>query len=284
MADERPKAENPFAGLDIAEDADAAWGDDWEAAFQSEENMFFSEETETGPSSTAGGEAGAAATAEPGPADSLVRGSQETSQDTAHTATDHARRIPFIVAATSLASAAMGFSRRILQRLQALPLFLRIPLCLLPAAAFALLIFVALQGPGTPAPPQSPTQHAKMLLPAASDRADTGTAATEKVRKKWAFPSFLIPVETENSDQPVIFVQADITLIAVLSAEEEPPAEKEIPVRDMIYQFYRNTPHAELRRFSLARGEMSRKLRDWLHNEWPEAPIESIVFDHYTLS
>jgi hypothetical protein len=283
MADERPKSENPFASLDIAEDADAAWGDDWEAAFQSEENMFFSEESEPGLSPAAGEKTGAAATAEPGPG-SPARSSQESSQDTASPTPGPGFLLPFLAAAGGLASAALGFSRRIVQRLQPLPLFLRIPLYLLPAAALALLIFVALQGPSPSAPPQSPAQHAQMPLPAAPGLADIGTAATEKVRKKWVFPSFLIPVETQNNDQPVAFVQVDITLIAVLGAEEGPPAEKEISVRDMIYQFYRSTPHAELRRFSLARGEMSRKLRDWLHKEWPEAPIESVIFDHYTLS
>lgn len=85
------------------------------------------------------------------------------------------------------------------------------------------------------------------------------------------------------SDQPVTFVLVDITLIASLDDQEDPPAEK-IFVRDIIYQFFQNKPLEELRRFSLARGEMNKELRAWLLKQWPEAPIESIIFNQYHLS
>jgi hypothetical protein len=105
-----------------------------------------------------------------------------------------------------------------------------------------------------------------------------------KVRKKWAFPAFIIPINNPASDQPVTFALVDITLIASLNDQEDPPAEKKIFVRDIIYQFFQNKPLEELRRFSLARGEMNKELRAWLLKQWPEAPIESIIFNQYHLS
>ena len=105
-----------------------------------------------------------------------------------------------------------------------------------------------------------------------------------KVRKKWSFPAFIIPINNPASDQPVTFVLVDITLIASLNDQEDPPAEKKIFVRDVIYQFFQNKPLEELRRFSLARGEMNKELRAWLLKQWPEAPIESIIFNQYHLS
>ena len=99
-----------------------------------------------------------------------------------------------------------------------------------------------------------------------------------------AFPAFIIPVNNPASDQPVTFVLVDITLIASLDEHEDPPAAKKIFVRDIIYQFFQNKPLDELRRFSLARGEMNKELRAWLMKQWPEAPIESIIFNQYHLS
>lgn len=275
MTDKRPGKEDPFASLDIAEDADAAWGDDWESAFQSEENMFFSEGTESGPSP--------AAATEPDLADSLARSLESIPDTDQATAPTPASRLALPAFVSTFAAAALTYGRGILQRLLALPLFVRIPLFLLPAVLL-LLVLATGRGPDAPAVPQTPSRESGETRPAPGIGIDDQEAAPEKVRKKWEFSSFFIPVETADSEQPVSFVQVDITLITVLDPQEAPPAEKEIPVRDMIYRFYKNIPAAELRRFSLARGEMNRKLRDWLRKEWPEAPIESIVFDRYILS
>ena len=106
--------------------------------------------------------------------------------------------------------------------------------------------------------------------------------ALEKVRVKWKFPAFLIPAPPrKDTPRKTNFLQTDITLILLLNEGEEPPTEKERLVREIIFQFYSNQPLSELRRFSLARGDMNRALRAWLIKQWPEAPVEAIVFNRY---
>ena len=44
MADDPKHPEDEFASLNISSDGDEAdWGEDWESAFQAEDDMFFSE-------------------------------------------------------------------------------------------------------------------------------------------------------------------------------------------------------------------------------------------------
>ena len=100
------------------------------------------------------------------------------------------------------------------------------------------------------------------------------------IRKKWFFPSFFIQA-TRQENGETIFVSIDLTLIALLKENEELPEEKKIFVRNIIYQFYTNRPAYELQHFSLARGEMIRKLRSWIKKEWPDTPVETIVFHRY---
>ncbi|MDH3393316.1 MAG: hypothetical protein OEL66_04865 [Desulfobulbaceae bacterium] len=104
----------------------------------------------------------------------------------------------------------------------------------------------------------------------------------EKVRVKWKFPSFLIPAPLrQDTPRKSNFVQTDITLILLLDEGQEPPSDKELLVREIIFQFYSNQPLSELRRFALARGDMNRALRAWLEKQWPQAPVEAIVFNRY---
>ena len=104
----------------------------------------------------------------------------------------------------------------------------------------------------------------------------------EKVRVKWKFPAFLIPAPPrKDTPRKTNFLQTDITLILLLEEGEEPPVEKELAVREIIFQFYSNQSLSELRRFALARGDMNRALRAWLEKQWPEAPVEAIVFNRY---
>ena len=106
----------------------------------------------------------------------------------------------------------------------------------------------------------------------------------DNVMKKWAFPSFVFPVVSAEGDRKTTFFFIDITLIAALEQDQDLPDEKRKFVRELIYQFYSNRPLYELRRFSLARGEMGRKLLAWLKKEWPDNPIASIQFDTYRMS
>ncbi len=104
----------------------------------------------------------------------------------------------------------------------------------------------------------------------------------EKVRVKWKFPAFLIPApQRKDTPRKTNFVQTDITLVLLLDEGEKPPADKELMVREIIYQFYSNQPLNTLRRFALARGDMNRALRAWIEKQWPHAPVEAIMFNRY---
>lgn len=105
-------------------------------------------------------------------------------------------------------------------------------------------------------------------------------AQPEKDRKKWFFPGFLVPA-AENDQSPVVFFQIDITLIVPVEKGGRLPEEKRSFVRDIIYQFFSNRPLDELRRYSLARSEMNRRLKAWMDKEWPGNPISIIVINRY---
>lgn len=138
-------------------------------------------------------------------------------------------------------------------------------------------------GKTTPAPPPQPATIIEAVK-------DTGASApvappeppvsSKLIRKKWSFPSFFIQATRQESGE-TIFVSIDLTLIALLKENEALPEEKKTFVRNMIYQFYINRPAYELQHFSLARGEMIRKLRSWIKKEWPDTPVETIVFHRY---
>ena len=112
----------------------------------------------------------------------------------------------------------------------------------------------------------------------------TQLAPGEKVRKKWSFSSFLIPASTEDDSTKLSFIVIELTLVTLLDADEPLPEDKKPYIRDVIYQFYANRPLYELRRYSLARGEMKRKLQAWVQKQWPEFPVESIIFDKYQVT
>jgi len=290
MADDRPQSVDQFASTETPADQDETnWGEDWESAFQAEDDAFFSDEKEeenffleeNEPTATAGA----------------------AGQDIDSSLKDALAGIPdqglapakSLIGAGALAALLLSVkiaAQKQFTRLQSFPIFVRIPLYALPF----LVIGIVLALIGTSKPPPAllqTTQHPgttgippdKTTSPGGSQEfSQASQLHPGKVRKKWAFPAFIIPVNNPASDQPVTFVLVDITLIASLDEQEEPPADKKIFVRDIIYQFFQNRPLEELRRFSLARGEMNKELRAWLVKQWPEAPIESIIFNQYHLS
>ncbi len=151
-----------------------------------------------------------------------------------------------------------------------------------PASTVATAPTAAPAAPATPGAPPAQTASAGKATTAAAPPAK---APPEKVRVKWPFPAFLIPAPSPpGTSQPASFVHVDITLVLLLPKDEDPPKEKELQLRDSIYQFFSNQPAAELRRYGLARGEMNHKLRAWLYKQWPDAPIETIVFTRYSFS
>lgn len=140
-----------------------------------------------------------------------------------------------------------------------------------------------------PAPPLATTapadQQAQSDLAAPSSpqpslqQADT-PAAPGKNRKKWPMPAFFIAVQQKDSSESLL-VRIDLNLVLLLDPGSNIPEEKRAFVRDTIFQFFANRPPEELRRYSLARGEMIRNLDAWLQKEWPQNPIVSIMFDRY---
>ncbi|MBU1405473.1 MAG: flagellar basal body-associated FliL family protein [Proteobacteria bacterium] len=299
MADERlPQSVDQFASTETPADHDETnWGEDWESAFQAEDDAFFSEEKEgedffleeNEPTATGG--VGAK------DLDSSLEKSLSATPDQSGAPDAEPKKIlPGLDALPPLLLAAQKVAQAQFTRLQSFPIFVRIPLYALPFALVAL-FFVAgvMLRPSPPLlpSPSVPGQRSGTGMPITDGGAvgtppQTGNQAGQlhpgKVRKKWPFPAFIIPVNNPDSDQPVTFVLVDITLIASFAEQEDPPADKKIFVRDIIYQFFQNKPLEDLRRYSLARGEMNKELRAWLQKQWPEAPIESIIFNQYHLS
>ena len=299
MADERPpQSVDQFASAEPPADHDETnWGEDWESAFQAEDDAFFSDEKEgedffleeNEPTVTAG--VGAK------DLDSSLEKTLSGIPDQSGAPGAQPKKIlPGLGAITPLLLAAQKVAQAQFTRLQSFPIFVRIPLYALPFFLVVLVFVVSVML--RPSPPllqssSAPGQRPESGMPLPDGRSvgtapQTGNQVSQlhpgKVRKKWPFPAFIIPVNNPDSGQPVTFVLVDITLIASFAEQEDPPADKKIFVRDVIYQFLQNKPLEELRRYSLARGEMNKELRAWLQKQWPEAPIESIIFNQYHLS
>lgn len=137
----------------------------------------------------------------------------------------------------------------------------------------------------TVTPPPAVTKPARPAVTASPPAAarpmsKRGLAEPGVIRRKWRFPSFMIDASQRAGGAPH-YVMVDLTLLLRLHAGETLPENKKYAVREMIYQFFSNRPPYELRRFSLARGEMGSKLEAWFRKEWPHNPIESIFFNRY---
>jgi len=289
MADDRPQSVDQLASKDSpADHEETNWGEDWESAFQAEDDAFFSDGKEEEDFFLEESEP----TVTPGVAaqdlDSSLEKTLSGIPDQAAAPRVQAKKIlPGAEVITALLLSVKTIAQQQFTRLQSFPIFVRIPLYALPVLLMGALFLLS----STPEPPlqtaTSPTIPGGDAAPPGAPPGEASQASQlhpGKVRKKWGFPGFIIPVNNPENDQPVTFVLVDITLIASLDEAEDPPADKKIFVRDIIYQFFQNKPLEELRRYSLARGEMNKELRAWLQKQWPEAPIESIIFHQYHLS
>ncbi len=297
MADDLPKPVDQLASAEPPADHDETnWGEDWESAFQAEDDAFFSEGKEEEffleekePTVSAG-----VAAQDLG---SSLEKTLSGIPDQGVASGLHPTKALFDLGTlTALLLSGKIAAQKLFIRLQSFPIIVRIPLYALPFLLIGTLFALSGTSKSPPTLSQtksSPGQHpgTETVSPDTTTNAagldESGQASQlhpGKVRKKWAFPAFIIPVNNPASDQPVTFVLVDITLIASLDDQEDPPVGKNIFVRDIIYQFFQNKPLDELRRFSLARGEMNKELRAWLMKQWPEAPIESIIFNQYHLS
>ncbi len=102
----------------------------------------------------------------------------------------------------------------------------------------------------------------------------------EKTRTKWPFEPFLISA-TDKETGETTFVSVKLTLITLIDEGSELPHDQKPFLRDTIFQFFANRPFYELRRYSLARGEMNSKLLEWLRREWSQGEISAILIKHY---
>ena len=285
MADDRPpQSVDQFASTETPADQDETnWGEDWESAFQAEDDAFFSSEKdedffleENEPTVTAG----VAAQELDSSLEKTLAGIPD--QAVAAAAAQPTKSLAGAAALSALLLSAKTAAQKQFARLQSFPIFVRLPLYGLPLLLVGI-VFV-LSSTSTPPPTTSVSRDTATGAATPQGFNQASQLHPGKVRKKWAFPAFIIPVNNPVAAQPVTFVLVDITLIASLDEQEDPPADKTTFVRDIIYQFFQNRPLEELRRFSLARGEMNKELRAWLLKQWPEAPIESIIFNQYRLS
>lgn len=264
------------------------WGEDWESAFQAEEDMFFAD-------ANAGEEDFFIEEGDKTPATAASEQELSTAlKKDLEGAPKAAAPLSSIAAAISFTAILAILKEFMLQKLvlpaallrtgrekiNALPLALRLAAYITPA-----LLVVAVLGSILMTRPPKPREGDHLSQERGQEQivpeAPIVQVYPDQARNKWDFPGFIIPVEGEAGDKAISFLMVDITLIAILDQGQEPPPDKINFIRDSIYQFYLNRPQDELRHFSLARGEMNRKLKEWLLKQWPEAPIESIIINRY---
>ena len=268
--------------LDSEEDD---WGEDWESAFQAEDDTFSQEET-TGQ--------GEELFLEEEPTDSTSGVEAKQTKDTVDARHAEENKKPsFYQVIPSLVSHFLTILAALKKRYLALTFYKQVLFGLTSLALLSVIAFLAhptdtakkIQHIQLPTAQRPGIAQQSAILPqhTAAASKKTSSASLQKTHKKWKFPDFFIPV-TNRENKNVAFVSIDITLIAVLNKGQELPDSKKPFVRNIIYQFFINRPYEELRRFSLARGEMGRELRDWLYKQWPDGPIETIAVNRYRLT
>jgi hypothetical protein len=276
---------------------DDDWGEDWESAFQAEEDMFFAD-ANSGEEDFFIEEGDK--TAAPGAPEKELSSSLEKDLGGAANTASPLSSIAAAISFTAILATLKAFLLQKLaqpatllragrQKISSLPLAFRLAVYIAPAL---LVLVVSASMFMTHSETSGEADHLSQEIPQGKHMAqeqggsDTPVAQVypDQARKKWGFPGFIIPVQSETGDKGISFLMIDITLITMLDQGKEPPQEKKNFMRDSIYQFYLNRPQDELHHFSLARGEMNRKLKDWLLKQWPEAPIESIIFNRYFFS
>ncbi len=260
---------------------DSDIGDDWGEAFEADDFAL-------APDDEAGNEFFLEGDDEDASVSEETSDSGDTKAETESTPKKTGLALPPFIA--PLLSKVQSLTRLGKERFLSLPTLYKIPIlitfCL---SLLSLYFFSKAPSQPPPVPTDIPVQVAQIEEPvqqsperiAALDALITAETPKEKIRKKWHFPSFLISTNDEMKGDNFFFVEVDITFILLLDEDEDLPVEQSIYVRDMIYQFYNNRPLYELRRYSLARGEMNRKLRSWVEKQWPEGQIATIVFNRY---
>lgn len=132
-------------------------------------------------------------------------------------------------------------------------------------------------GPEQKAEPITKDKRPEEVIPEPTKEPQPARART--IRKQWDFPTFTIV--SSAPDTETLLVNINLSLIAILPEGGRLPEERNVWVKDIIYQFYQNRSPHELKRFALARGEMIHKLHAWLKKEWPDSPVNTVIFSKY---
>lgn len=293
--------------------SDENWGEDWESAFQAEDYMFSPDEGEASTFFQTDSKK-TAATDSSAPSTNLTQDLSETALGTEKTtvsspdaavqpATETAGKKKF--SAAKIIARLKTLLKTIRQRFLALKTYQQILAGGVPVAACLIIATISVSSSSEEISVATietdPQQTQEQVQPARhSDKTpETGVllenslineavpdelpSESETVRQKWFFPSFFIPVVGQNEQKKIAFVSIDLTIVVLLDENQELPEDKKILVRDLIYQFYLNRPLYELRRYSLARGEMVKKLNAWILKQWPEGSIYKIMINRYQI-
>lgn len=286
---------------DLAESGDSSlkenetdWGEAWESAFEAEDDMFTSDEeeqpedfflTEDEGTKTNSSAKTAASAAKPHSAPAAATNESAETSPPSSGLVISLRIPPFFSKITELPTNLKEYYSALQVKQKIIFGGAAAILCLAGSIFFIL----------SPEEPITPPRQTAVFAGAESESSAEDFATlfeepaddlSEKIRKKWTFSPFFIPASSQDpeADKTISFVVIDLSLTLLLDAGEEIPEDKKAFVRDIIYQFFINRPLYELRRFSLARGDMNRALRAWLQKQWPEGAIQSIIFNRYLLT
>lgn len=297
MVDEnQPDTDESSAPENNSDDTTAGddWGEDWESAFQAEEFLFSEDEQKDGGDGSGEG-GGTGYDFSPGDTDSFGDlpdfdaddASTEKDDQVGEDTTDDAESGP-------------GFFAKLKERAATLPTTTwlaitgTLTLLFLGTLLFQLLgssqepTIQYVQIPQEESSPQKTEEKLAETPPEVTPKKQEKPAEeplvippqVEKIRTKWPFEPFLISTTDKESGETT-FVSVKLTLITLVDEGTELPHDQKLFVRDTIFQFFANRPFYELRRYSLARGEMNRKLLEWLRREWSQGDVSAIMIQHY---
>ncbi|MFA6900780.1 MAG: hypothetical protein WC256_11315, partial [Desulfurivibrionaceae bacterium] len=151
MADDRPQSADQFASADSsAEHEETNWGEDWESAFQAEDDAFFSDEKEEENFFLEENEPTAPVGFAPQELDSSLKKTLSSIPDQGVASGAHPSKALFDIGVlTAFFLSGKIAAQKQFTRLQSFPIFVRIPLYALPF----LLVGIMFALSSTPPPP-----------------------------------------------------------------------------------------------------------------------------------
>lgn len=305
-----PKPEDTPKEEKSSPDVDNDFGEDWESAFQAEdyifspddgegEDIFLGEDegtefTETSPDIPLA-TAQSSADEEEKQEEQKTAGESETEAPAGTAGSQESFPAVILTRLTPFLSKTSAQVKPLRERFNSLKLYQR-------GVVLALPILLFLYGAATLFSPEENVTETPPYIPHSSrnqiDTAQAGRESTQpdkdrlqqadlpikKTRAKWTFSPFFVPTPASDGDRSTALITVNLELVVLLDEGETIPEEKRTFVRNTIYQFYSNRPLKELNRYSLARGEMKRKLEAWLLKQWPDSPIDTIIIHRFNVS